>query len=75
MKKDFKKNKIILILGIMIGGGLIYIGIKKQNNVNAKYSNESKASIAKQLASEKQRKLKKEDILNILKEKIIYLKN
>lgn len=75
MKKDFKKNKIILILGIMIGGGLIYIGIKKQNNVNAKYSNESKVSIAKQLASEKQRKLKKEDILNILKEKIIYLKN
>lgn len=54
------KNKIkvvaliILVIGILIGGSLIATGIRKQNEINSKYSEENKQKIASQLEVEKQ---------------------
>ena len=45
---------IILIIGISIGGSLIFSGVKKRSDVNAKYSEERKNSLKEQLDTEKQ---------------------
>ena len=53
-KEKLKKIAlIILIIGGAIGVSLILTGIIKQTQVNSKYSDESKASIQDQLATEK----------------------
>lgn len=44
----------ILIVGFLVGGGLIATGVMKQNEINSKYSDESKAKISEQLDTEKQ---------------------
>ncbi len=45
---------IILILGLLIGGSVIGIGIKKQSNVNDNYSESSKQSLSEQIVIEKE---------------------
>ena len=53
-KEKLKKIAlIILIVGGVLGVSLILTGIIKQTQVNSKYSDESKASIQMQLATEK----------------------
>lgn len=37
-KKVMTIALIVLVIGLLIGGSLIFIGIKKQNDVNSKYS-------------------------------------
>lgn len=54
-KKVMTIALIVLIIGLLIGGSLIFTGIKKQSDVNSKYSSESKTSINEQLAIEKQK--------------------
>lgn len=54
-KKVMTIALIVLIIGLLIGGSLIFTGIKKQSDVNSKYSSESKTSINEQLATEKQK--------------------
>lgn len=44
----------ILIIGLLIGGSLIFTGIKNQSDVNSNYSRESKSSLSEQLTTEKQ---------------------
>lgn len=58
----YQKNKrkvvlgsiIVLIIGIVLGGGLIAIGLSKQNRVNANYSETNKKSLSNKLEKEKQ---------------------
>ena len=45
---------IILIIGILLGGGLITIGLVRQEKINEKYSEESKLAKAEQLETQKQ---------------------
>lgn len=54
-KKVMAIALIVLVIGLLIGGSLIFTGIKKQSDVNSKYSSDSKASISEQLATEKQK--------------------
>lgn len=58
-EKGKKKIKtialVILIVGVLIGGSLIVAGLVKQSNINAQYSEESKANKAQQLQAEKQK--------------------
>lgn len=53
-KKIVKIAGIILLVGLLVGGSLIATGLIKQEKVNSKYSEESRASIQKQLETEKQ---------------------
>jgi len=52
-----KKVKVvavfILIIGILLGGSLIFLGINKQNQINYKYSKENQTNITNQLQTEK----------------------
>lgn len=45
---------IILTIGLLIGGSLISKGLKKQEEIDFKYSDENKSNISKQIAIEKQ---------------------
>ena len=45
---------IILTIGLFIGGSLIANGLKKQEEINFKYSDENKSKISEQIAIEKQ---------------------
>ena len=40
---------VILIIGILLGGSLIFSGINKQNQINYKYSKENQTNITNQL--------------------------
>ena len=53
----------ILIVGFLVGGGLIATGVMKQNKINSKYSDESKAKISEQLDAEKQNLISNKDQL------------
>lgn len=61
-EERYQKNKkkiiavalIILTVGILIGGSLIVTGLRKQKEINSRYSDESKLSISDQLLIEKQ---------------------
>lgn len=53
-KKIASVALIVLIIGLLIGASLIAIGLKKQGEINSKYSDESKLNISNQLAEEKQ---------------------
>ena len=61
-EENYKKNKkkataitlVVLIIGILIGGSLIVTGLKKQHDVNLKYSEDNKSKLSQQLATEKQ---------------------
>ncbi|MGN1378960.1 MAG: hypothetical protein ACI4XR_00970 [Bacilli bacterium] len=54
-KKKIKSiSLIILVIGLLLGGSLIITGIVKQNAVNEKYSEKSKAKELQQLENEKQ---------------------
>ena len=44
---------VILIIGILLGGSLIFSGINKQNKINYKYSKENQTNITNQLQTEK----------------------
>lgn len=67
----YKKSKrkiilisiIILVIGVLIGGFLIYTGVSKQLKVNQKYSEESKEELLKKIDTEKENlKSKKEEL-------------
>ena len=45
---------IVLTIGLLIGGSLISKGLKKQEEINFKYSDENKLKISEQIAIEKQ---------------------
>ena len=61
-EERYQKNKkkitmvaiLVLIIGLLVGGGLIATGISKQRKINSNYSQNSKAKLTKQLATEKQ---------------------
>lgn len=53
-KKKIKVVAVfILIIGILLGGSLIFRGINKQNKINYKYSKENQTNITNQLQTEK----------------------
>lgn len=59
---------LILIIGLISGGSLIFTGIKKQSNVNSNYSEEKKETLRNQIANEKQNLInKKTEIENNIK--------
>lgn len=53
-KKIMTIAVFVLIVGLLIGGSLIFTGIKKQSDVNSKYSEENKIKLQQQLDTEKQ---------------------
>ena len=53
-KKINNVARIVLLIGILIGASLIIKGVNYQNEINAKYSDESKLSITEQIENEKQ---------------------
>lgn len=53
-KKVMTIALVVLIIGLLIGGSLIFTGIKKQNDVNSNYSEESKTKLNEQISTEKQ---------------------
>lgn len=53
----------ILLVGLLVGGGLIYTGLMKQKGVNSEYSEENKEKVSQQLEKEKQNLLKKKSEL------------
>lgn len=52
-KKMMIVSLIILIIGLLIGGSLIFTGLKKQNIVNSNYSEKTKANLDEKLVAEK----------------------
>lgn len=46
---------IVLIIGLLLGGSLIFNGFQKQEEINEKYSDENKSSISEQISIEKQK--------------------
>lgn len=52
-KKIMITALVVLVIGLLIGGSLIFIGLKKQNVVNSNYSEKTKANLDKQLVTEK----------------------
>ena len=54
-KKVMRIALIVFVLGLLIGGSLIATGITKQSKVNSNYSEDSKAKLTEQLATEKQK--------------------
>lgn len=79
MSKNRKNKKkiilisiVILIIGLLIGGFLIYTGASKQLKVNQKYSDASKEEILKKIDREKEKlETKKKIICEYCKCKII----
>ncbi len=70
-KKKIKKISImVLIIGLIIGGSIISMGLKKQADINSKYSKESKQEIKEKLESEKANlEAKREELAKLLDEK------
>lgn len=69
----YQKNKkkilfgafLVLLIGIIIGGSIIFVGINKQKGINEKYSDNSKTSLQSQMNSEKQiLEIKKSELEN-----------
>lgn len=54
-KKIIRISLIIFILGLLIGGGLIGIGVKRSIDINYKYSQKNKEKVSKELEEEKQK--------------------
>ena len=60
-EEKYQKNKkkismialIILLIGLLVGGGLIFVGINKQSKVNTQYSEENKQELKDKLSAEK----------------------
>lgn len=58
-KKKIKRIAlVILLIGIAIGGGIIAIGLNKQNEINQKYSSDSKSKLMKDAETEKENLIK-----------------
>ena len=56
-------SKIVLLIGLLIGGGLIAIGFINHKEVNDKYSEEGKAEVTEKLNAEKAKLLAKKEEL------------
>lgn len=54
---------IVLVIGLVVGGGLIYTGLMKQKDINSQYSEENKEKISQQLETEKQNLINKKNEL------------
>lgn len=54
-KKIIRISLIMFILGLLIGGGLIGIGVKRSIDINYKYSQKNKEKVSKELEEEKQK--------------------
>lgn len=53
-KKIIRTSLIMFIFGLLIGGGLIGIGVKRSIDINYKYSQKNKEKVSKELEEEKQ---------------------
>ena len=62
-KKIMTIALVILIVGLLIGGSLIFTGLKKQSDINSNYSEENKAKLQQQLETEKQNLIAKKSEL------------
>lgn len=62
-KKIANISVLVLIIGFLIGGSLIYIGVKKSKENDSKYSSNNKESIEEKLNKEKEQLEKKKSEL------------
>lgn len=53
-KKISRTAWIVLLIGLLVGGSLIAMGVKKQSEINHKYSDENKEELLEQIAAEKE---------------------